>query len=488
MNGGKTLVIFGYDVKVYFLLFMIYAILGWIMEVTCKLVQYKRFINRGFLIGPYCPIYGYGALLITILLKRYTSDPIVLFVMAIVVCGTLEYLTSYFMEKIYKARWWDYSTKKFNINGRVCLETVIPFGILGLLIMYILNPFFIGKIEAIPPIILNVLSGILLIIYTCDNIISGIVIRYVKKTEKDLGKELDNTEEITKKVKEIAIKFSGSAGASSSGTFANFFQAIMRIKLPLMTIDEFLKKDKNLFKKLLEGDSNVSKEIRDKVIGAQNEFFKFADKSKISKNPDKEFFEHFKNLYKLSLDMPMVVDKSIGNLSEDLNCICRGKFKLSLKSKIQSKLNKSLESHGKRGKETFVRIFLSKIEDFEDRVEKVFRDNKIGREYLNLEQKKNFNLDKPQIFYKKLTTFDECLNFSNIKNKKKEDRMEKYFSDVYEYIDEILKLKGASVSEKIEVKNPIINIQKDYNKFVDEIQKKALLGPKYLSEWNKKNK
>ena len=203
MNGGKTLVIFGYDVKVYFLLFMIYAILGWIMEVTCKLVQYKRFINRGFLIGPYCPIYGYGALLITILLKRYTSDPIVLFVMAIVVCGTLEYLTSYFMEKIYKARWWDYSTKKFNINGRVCLETVIPFGILGLLIMYILNPFFIGKIEAIPPIILNVLSGILLIIYICDNIISGIVIRYVKKTEKDLGKELDNTEEITKKVKEI---------------------------------------------------------------------------------------------------------------------------------------------------------------------------------------------------------------------------------------------------------------------------------------------
>ena len=71
------------------------------MEVTCKLIQYKRFINRGFLIGPYCPIYGYGALLITILLHKYTNDPIVLFIMAIVVCGTLEYLTSYFMEKIY---------------------------------------------------------------------------------------------------------------------------------------------------------------------------------------------------------------------------------------------------------------------------------------------------------------------------------------------------------------------------------------------------
>ena len=91
--------IFGYDIRMYFLLFMIYAILGWLMEVTCKLIQYKRFINRGFLIGPYCPIYGYGALLITILLHKYTNDPIVLFIMAIVVCGTLEYLTSYFMEK-----------------------------------------------------------------------------------------------------------------------------------------------------------------------------------------------------------------------------------------------------------------------------------------------------------------------------------------------------------------------------------------------------
>ena len=69
------MLICGYDIRIYFLLFMIYAILGWIMEVTCKLIQYKRFINRGFLIGPYCPIYGYGALLITILLHKYTNDP-----------------------------------------------------------------------------------------------------------------------------------------------------------------------------------------------------------------------------------------------------------------------------------------------------------------------------------------------------------------------------------------------------------------------------
>ena len=193
----------GFDVRVYFLLFMIYAMAGWLMEVICKLIQYKRFINRGFLIGPYCPIYGYGALLITFLLRKYTDDPIILFFMAIIICGVLEYLTSYFMEKIFKARWWDYSQKKFNINGRVCLDTIIPFGILGIFIMYVSNPFLLGQIEQLPEIWLNILSGTLLVIFIIDNIVSGVVIRYVKKTEKSLGTQLDNTEEITNKVKEV---------------------------------------------------------------------------------------------------------------------------------------------------------------------------------------------------------------------------------------------------------------------------------------------
>ena len=77
--------------------------------------------------------------------------------MAILVCGTLEYLTSYFMEKIFHARWWDYSQRKFNINGRVCLNTIIPFGLLGMFIMYVSNPFLIGKIESLSEIWLNIL-------------------------------------------------------------------------------------------------------------------------------------------------------------------------------------------------------------------------------------------------------------------------------------------------------------------------------------------
>lgn len=199
------MIIFGIDIRIYFLLFLAYSFLGWLMEVIGKLITMKRFVNRGFLIGPYCPIYGFGSILITFLLKKYTEDPITLFIMAILVCGTLEYLTSYFMEKIYHARWWDYSQRRFNINGRVCLNTIIPFGLLGMFIIYVSNPFLIGKIEALPTLALNILFGVTLLIFVVDNIVSTKVISYVGKTTKEVGKDLDNTEEITNKVKEILI-------------------------------------------------------------------------------------------------------------------------------------------------------------------------------------------------------------------------------------------------------------------------------------------
>ena len=171
------------------------------MEVTCKLIQYKKFINRGFLIGPYCPIYGWGALAITILLKRYMEDPLVLFVMSTLICSIIEYLTSYFMEKKYHARWWDYSNKKFNINGRICLETLVPFGILGVAIMYGTNPILFKLYNQIPQLVMNILTSILFIGFIVDNIISSNIISSINIEGNKLIK--DNTEEITEKIKQI---------------------------------------------------------------------------------------------------------------------------------------------------------------------------------------------------------------------------------------------------------------------------------------------
>ena len=189
----------------YILLFFVYSFLGWCLEVGCKLVSDYKFVNRGFLIGPYCPIYGHGALIMTVLLNRYLNDPVTLFIMIILCCSLLEYFTSYFLEKIFHTRWWDYSGYRFNINGRICLETMIPFGLFGMFIMYVSNPFFLGMIEKISMPILYLLTIVLSLVYIIDNVISFKIIKNIQHVSEDVQKrqiiKKDDTERITKLVK-----------------------------------------------------------------------------------------------------------------------------------------------------------------------------------------------------------------------------------------------------------------------------------------------
>lgn len=188
----------------YILLFFIYSFLGWFMEIIVTIIQDHKLVNRGFFIGPYCPIYGCGCLLILILLERYTNEPLLLFIMAIIICSLLEYMTSLYMEKIFHARWWDYSNRKMNINGRICLETMIPFGILGMGIVYIVNPFFTNLIHRCPTVVTNSIAGILVFIFLVDFAFSTKIIFNFRKELKIL--EIDRTEEITKKVREILLQ------------------------------------------------------------------------------------------------------------------------------------------------------------------------------------------------------------------------------------------------------------------------------------------
>ena len=197
------------QIEFYFLLFFLSSVLGWCMEVVCKLIQFKRFINRGFLMGPYCPIYGFGAVLVTVLLSRFADDPFAVFALAVLVCGTLEYLTSYLMEKLFHARWWDYSQKRFNLNGRVCLSTVIPFGLLGLGMVYGVKPVFFGWLALLNQQTLDVLCAGLLCLLLGDVVISTLVLAKIRKTANLTEK--DDTEAITKSVRELLSRQSALA-------------------------------------------------------------------------------------------------------------------------------------------------------------------------------------------------------------------------------------------------------------------------------------
>ena len=186
----------------YFLLFFFCSMLGWLMEVTCKLFQFHRFINRGFLIGPYCPIYGFGAVFVTLLLSGFSDHPVAVFLLAMLVCGTLEYVTSYVMEKLFHARWWDYSQRKFNLNGRA--NTLIPFGLLGLVMVYFLKPLVFGWFDALSETALYVLSGSLAALLLTDTVISTTVLGRIRKNTS--LSEKDDTEAITKSVRETLAR------------------------------------------------------------------------------------------------------------------------------------------------------------------------------------------------------------------------------------------------------------------------------------------
>ena len=191
------------DTFVYYVfIFYIYSFIGWAQEVLQSIIKFKRFINRGFLIGPICPVYGFGSIMITFFLKKYVDQPFFVFLTAIFICCTLEYFTSYILEKLFKARWWDYSHMKFNINGRICLECGLGFGLGAMAILYVINPYVIDPIFVHADIqILTYITYVILALQVIDTAVSFSFISKLKNISNSV--KSDNTEVITKEVKKM---------------------------------------------------------------------------------------------------------------------------------------------------------------------------------------------------------------------------------------------------------------------------------------------
>ena len=165
------------------LLFFAYAFLGWCIEVTLKYFQFHRFINRGFLTGPWLPIYGSGAALITIAVKGLSpleSSVGTTFMVSFILCGVVEYMTSFVLEKRFHARWWDYSQKPMNLHGRVWIGNLILFGLGGVLIVEMINPLLLRLSGHLSFRLRETLAIILSSIFTADYVMSHFVLKLVK--------------------------------------------------------------------------------------------------------------------------------------------------------------------------------------------------------------------------------------------------------------------------------------------------------------------
>lgn len=183
------------------LLFFAYSFLGWCIEVTLKYFQFHRFINRGFFTGPILPIYGSGAALITVAvgsLARFEYGYGSTFALSFVICGTLEYLTSYWMEKRFHARWWDYSQKPMNLHGRVWIGNLMLFGLGGVAIIHIINPLFDRILAAFSFSAKEITACVLTAVFAADYVLTHFVMKLVKIGVE--SSEADSTEEISKEV------------------------------------------------------------------------------------------------------------------------------------------------------------------------------------------------------------------------------------------------------------------------------------------------
>ena len=201
------------------LFYFVYSFIGWIIEVIYVGIDSKEFINRGFLIGPVCPIYGACSLFMLVTLRYFKDTPLLLFCMAIIICSVIEYLTSYVMEKLFGARWWDYSDKPFHLHGRIYLINSLLFGILGYFLLYYVHPFLLQLINIIPITIIYGVVIIFSLIFIIDCIISFNVILKIKKVTAFVKK--DNTKEISEKVREI-LKNTSFLGKRLLSAFPDF--------------------------------------------------------------------------------------------------------------------------------------------------------------------------------------------------------------------------------------------------------------------------
>ncbi|PRR84309.1 putative ABC transporter permease [Clostridium vincentii] len=217
--------------------FFIYSFLGWCVEVIYATVNSRKFVNRGFLNGAVCPIYGFGVVIIIACLTPLKDNIIFAYIGSVLLISSLELITGWLLEKSFHQKWWDYSDMKFNINGYACLKFSLMWGLACLLILNIIDPIIYKMITLIPVTIGNIFLGMFFILIIIDVIVTI--------------QSVINLNKVLKQLNEIALKmrrFSEEFGEKiSSGSIS------------------FLEKGEELKNVLNEGRSYTSRVVEEKV-------------------------------------------------------------------------------------------------------------------------------------------------------------------------------------------------------------------------------
>ena len=276
------------------LYFIIYSFLGWCCEtVYCSILQ-KKFVNRGFLYGPLCPIYGCGALLVLYLLRDVRASILPLFLSGMVVTTILEYLTSVLLEKLFHMKWWDYSAMPFNINGRVCLLNSCEFGALSVFVIMVLHPAVTRLVGRIPGPVQLLLAGLLSAAILTDTIYTVHGILILKGKLDDIYLQID---EIRLKTEEGAQRLRLAVAEKQDEVRETWYSRTDELKDALSARAEILMRDLELYRQERASSGELQKtieEARQKIAQLRENIRQLERSRRISRH----IFTAFPNLHR----------------------------------------------------------------------------------------------------------------------------------------------------------------------------------------------
>lgn len=187
-----------YTVYQFAFFFFIYSFAGWCIEVCCAAIQKRKFVNRGFVNGPLCPIYGSGAVLFAVFLPELKEAPFFLFLAGAILASILEFTTGALLEKLFHRKWWDYSNIRWNYEGYVCLPFSLGWGVCAVVLNMFLNPLLVKLLRIMPKLLMVIIMIALTVALVLDTVGTTLAIRGLQKRQVQLAEFTEGVSQVSK--------------------------------------------------------------------------------------------------------------------------------------------------------------------------------------------------------------------------------------------------------------------------------------------------
>jgi len=214
----------GFSLYQVFAYFLIYSCLGWCLEVIYAAVTTGQLINRGFLNGPVCPIYGFGMVIVLFALTPLSHSLLLLYLGGVILPSALELVGGWALYKLYHTRWWDYSDYPFNIGGYICLEFSLLWGVGTLIVMKLVHPIIADAVALIPPLVGLILMFLLYGIYAADTIATAFA-------ASDLARDLDALEKVADSMHAVSDAMTELLGTNAMAMDQKMDESRLQFKL-----------------------------------------------------------------------------------------------------------------------------------------------------------------------------------------------------------------------------------------------------------------